>query len=269
MPTTKTAAKTVEIEVLEIGQQEAVFDIIGTTPLIMERMAEKARREMLLPHGRKNATERATTLKHDPLPEFRASAYLRRSDDMPTRLLMPSGSVKGAIGSAALRLAGVSKTEIEQLTWVTPVNLPIWGIPEVLMSVTRSADMNKTPDIRTRPIIWPWATRITVGFIEPNLTTQTVMRLVAAAGMMMGIGGWRQEKGSGNYGLFRIVTPNERPEFDRLVAEAGREVQDEAMANPACHDEETSELLSWFEDELAGRRQRGVAPLAPAATAAD
>ena len=48
--------------------------IVGTSPLVLNRMSEKAKHELLMPKGRKNATERATSLKHVPVDEYRAEA---------------------------------------------------------------------------------------------------------------------------------------------------------------------------------------------------
>lgn len=248
------------ITVVEVSQGEATFRILGTTPLIQEAVGEKARRELLLPSGRKNATEKATTLKHDPHREFLASAYV--SDEGPTRLAMPAESFKDALRTAALDLTGVSKTEIGRLTHVVatlPGNkIPVWGVPELLMSVVRSADMNRTPDIRTRPIIPRWATEITVRFVRPKMTEAAIARLLVAAGITAGVGGWRPEKGSGNYGMFAIATPDDDKEFQAIMQQ-GRAAQEEALAAPQCHDEQTADLLSWYEEEVVLRKLKGAA----------
>ncbi len=43
------------------------------------------------------------------------------------------------------------------------------------MSVVRSADIGKTPDIRTRAILPAWAARITVTYVTPKLTANAVL----------------------------------------------------------------------------------------------
>ena len=254
MPVKRVEASTA-ITVVEVSQGEATFRLMGETPLIQEAVGEKARRELLLPSGRKNATERATTLKHNPREEFAASAYLMK--DGPTRLGMPATAFKDALRTAALDLAGVSKTEIGRLTYVVGDMVPIWGVPEVLMSIVRSADMNHTPDVRTRPIIPRWAAQVTVRFVRPKMTESAIARLLVAAGMTVGIGGWRQEKGSGNYGMFRIATPDDDKEFREIVAQGGRVAQEEALRNPSAFDEATSQLLEWYESEVDVRRLKG------------
>ena len=56
-----------EISVLKIQQGVVEFCLLGTSPLIFNRMAEKAKRELLMPKGRKTAADRAQSLKHQPV----------------------------------------------------------------------------------------------------------------------------------------------------------------------------------------------------------
>jgi hypothetical protein len=258
--TSKSASADKAITVIEVSQGEATFKLLGETPMIQEAVGEKARRELLLPSGRKNATERATTQKHMPYEEFLASTY--QTDDGPTALSMPATAFKDALRTAALDLTGVTKSEIGRLTYVVGDQVPIYGMPELLMSVVRSADINRTPDIRTRPIIPAWCAQLTVRFVRPKVNEEAITRLLVAAGMTVGIGGWRQEKGSGNYGLFRIASSDaDMAQFDRIVAMGSRDVQLAALGNPECYDPETESLLAWYTEEVEARRSRGVSAL--------
>jgi hypothetical protein len=82
--------------------------------------------------------------------------------------------------------------------------------------------------------------------------------LLAAAGLTIGVGDWRPEKGSGNYGQFEIVSKDD-PRYARIVKTGGRQAQIDGFENPDGYDEETAELLSWFDDERAKRQLKGVA----------
>lgn len=252
---TRTNTDPTQITVVEVSQGEVTFRLLGMTPLIQEAVGEKARRQLLLPPGRKNATERATTLKHSPRDEFLAGAYL--SDQGPTALVMPATAFKSALRTAALDLSGVAKTEIGRLTYVVGDMVPVWGVPEMMMSIVRSADTKRTPDVRTRPIVARWGTEITIRFMRPKLTEAAIANLVVAAGMTVGVGGWRQEKGAGNYGLFRIATPDDDTEIAALLEHGGRAAQEEALRAPAAYDAETASLLAWYEEQLEARRVRG------------
>jgi hypothetical protein len=232
--------------------------IVGTSPLILNRMSEKAKHELLLPKGRKNAVERATSLKHIPIDEYRASAYTLKDDSAPTLLAILSTAFKGALRSAALDMPGAKKAQIGRLTYIAGEMVGIYGQPRLFMSITRSADMNKTPDVRTRAIVPAWACKLQVTFVQPLIRAQAVANLLAAAGITIGVGDWRPEKGAGSYGQFRIADKDDK-EFLSILKSGGRKAQVDGMENPVAYDDETTELLSWFEDELSRRTLKGVA----------
>lgn len=256
MATKKTEAA---FDIIEVTQEQAHFCLLGRTPLITNRMSEKAKHTLLLPSPPKNRTERATTLKHNPMEEFAASPYTLPLDSAPTYLAALSAWFKQALLTAALDLPETNKSQMGRNLWVEGERLPLYGIPQLFMSVTRSADMNHTPDIRTRVIIPRWACEITVNFTTPLLKSQMVSRLLNAAGMTAGVGDWRQGKGSGSYGLWTIVQQDD-PAYLAIRAGGGRAAQRAAMESPEPYDEETSEMLAWFHDELEARTLRGTAP---------
>jgi hypothetical protein len=241
-----------EIAVVPISQGQVTFAVVGTMPLIFNRMAEKAKRELLLPRGRKSTAEKATSLKHDPIREYRDSVYRHKNDEAPTRLKVPAPAFKGVMTTAALRLPGAKKTEIGQLTWVMGEHVDLFGVPKLRMDVVRSADMNKTPDIRTRACVSRWACMVTVNFIQPNLTARTIANLMAGGGLVSGVGDFRQEKGKGSYGQFRLADPDDA-ELQEIMQSGARQQQDEALEHFLCYDEDTQELLDWYQEEIGNR----------------
>lgn len=245
-------------DILQVERGDLEVCVLGSSPLILNRMSEKAKRELLMPKGRKTMVERATSLKHNPMEEYRASAYTMPSETAPTLLAILATSFKGAMATAALDLPGAKKSQIGRLTYVNGDRVPVFGVPQLFMSVTRSADMNKTPDVRTRAIVPQWACRLHITYIKPLMRQQAVVNLLAAAGLTIGVGDWRPEKGKGNYGQFEIVGEDD-PRYTAILKAGGRKPQQAAIDNPVCYDDETTSLLSWFDDELAKRSLRGVA----------
>lgn len=238
-----------EYEILRIARGEVTLHILSEMPLIFNRMAEKAKRDLLLGGRRKTEADKAQNLKHNPPEEYRASVYRNTGDDCATRLRFPAPGFKGAMSTAALDIPGAKKSEVGRLVWVVGTHVDLYGIPELKMDVVRSADINKTPDIRTRAIVPRWACAITIRFIEGKLNTTAVVNLVHASGLISGIGDFRQEKGKGNYGQFRIVDPADA-EYQEIIRTGGRVAQDEALENYRCYDEESQELLDWFSAEI-------------------
>jgi len=243
--------KAVGIDITAI--QYGCFDacILGTTPLIINRVSEKGMRELLQPSERKNSAQKASTAKHDPFAEFRASPYTDRNLNAPTLLQHLSAAFKGAMANAALDLPGTNKQQIGRLTWVLRERVHIFGKPKIFSSIVRMADINRTPDIRTRVIIPEWACKISVEFVKPLLKEVGVANLLASAGITQGIGDWRTGKGKGTYGCFKIVNANDA-EWNRVV-KLGRKVQVAAMEDPEPYDQETEELLEWWQREVKNR----------------
>jgi hypothetical protein len=61
-----------------------------------------------------------------------------------------------------------------------------------------------------------------------------------------------------SYGQFRICDKDD-PVYKSLLKTGGRKAQQAAMDTPVCYDDETTELLSWFDTERAARQLKGVA----------
>jgi hypothetical protein len=246
------------IDIIRLTEERITVCILGRTPLICNRMSEKAKRELLMPR-RKTAADRAANLKHDPLAEYRASAYLADGDDSPTRLQVFSTAFKDAICSAALDIPGAAKKAVVgRLTWVDGRRIDIYGVPKLFMTVVRLSDIRKTPDIRTRVIVPEWACKVSILFTTPVLRATDVINLLVNAGLIRGIGDWRQELGSESYGQFEIVDADD-PRYLKLLESGGRVEQDAALENPAPFDTESAEMFGWFTDEAARRGFKVVA----------
>ena len=236
--------ETIEVEPLKVGRMTVWLK--GQTPLICNRMAAKAMRSLLMPSGRKTKAEKEQNLKHDPMTEFRNSMDLRK-DDGPTRIVFPAPAVKGSMASAALETKGTSKAQIGRLVWVSGYSIDVYGVPQLLMSVVRSADMNHTPDVRTRAILAEWCMPVTICFVQPQLNETTIAQLLSNGGIIVGLGDFRQEKGKGNYGQYSVAT---EAECKGIVAAGGRKAQDKALADVTCFDDASAELLAWYTAEL-------------------
>lgn len=251
---TKPAVKDEPLEVLELQKGRVSFCIKSLTPLIYHAVSLKARAELLIPHGRKTTVERQSTLKHVPMEEYNNSVYRHRGDAFPTRLMFPGNGFKRAMMGAALRIPGMKKTETGQLLWIEGNDVSIWGVPQLFMAVVRSAGIDRVPDIRTRAILPTWAAKLTISYIKPQFSHKQVAALLAAAGLLNGIGDGRQEKGYG-HGQFEICDEND-PAFKNIVANAGRTVQDAALESPVPYDVETEQLLAHYAAKVAEKGDR-------------
>lgn len=242
------------VEIQELHTRRVTYHIVGETPLIMNRFSEKARQEMLLPALKKNKAEKATSLKHDPIAEFRSGIYMTRSQSSPSAVHLPTNAFHKAVGQAAIDIPGQAKSVMLRLTSVCTDTVNLYGNPALFCRMVRSGGMSAVPDIRTRPIFAEWACTIEFQIVSNLVKESQVTNLLAAAGTIVGLCDWRPQKG-GSYGRFRLASEND-PDFKRIVEHQGRESQLREIESPAFHDDETSELLGWFFNECDKREMR-------------
>lgn len=187
-----------------IKMRSVIVHLVGISPLIMHRFAFKAWQELLYPSQKKNKAERASSLKHQPLEEYRGCLYCNRDPGQAALFHIPNGMLHQALAAAALDMPGATRTAMERWTSVVDLNINLFGVPQMFMSMVRSSDQNRTPDVRTRPIFPQWACSIEISYKIDPLTDSSVINLLAAAGTIVGFGDWRPQKG-GPYGKFKIV----------------------------------------------------------------
>ena len=244
-----TTTSTLQIDPLKQGRISV--KIIGVTPMYFNAMSAKAKRSLLIGGGKKTASEKKE-IKHDPEAEFRDSVYSLK--DGPTLLGFPAPGIKNAMATAALVTDGVKKTDVQRLIFLPQEKIRIWGRPYLKMDVVRSADMNKTPDVRTRAFLPNWCAEVDIAFVSPTLNASSLVSLLANAGIVSGIGDFRQEKGKGSYGCFAAVSdPDQEAAWEHLTKFEGRETQVAAMAEPEGYDEETRALWAMLRQERMRR----------------
>jgi hypothetical protein len=237
----------------ELSRGYGSFPIIGTTPLIFNRMTEEAMKELLYPAPKKRSGS-SEKLKHDPRSEYAASMFTADDCDQPpvieglpaTHIVMPGSALKKAVCRSALDHPDVKKTEIERLVSVPDDFVPIWGVPQLMIKIVRCGGFTKTPDTRTRAILKKWATVVRYEWVAPILSASSIANLLNLAGQNVGIGDWRQEKGAGSFGSFRVCSLDD-PEFKAILATGSAEPQIEAIKHPDFYNNQSRRLVHWFD----------------------
>ena len=192
------ADATVQID--RIDAESIQVPIIGTTPLIVHRFSEKAKRQMLDAMQGK----RTPKVAKDPEAEYMAAFYELKDG----RYGFPSVGFKQAMVSAT-RLFGkdVSMVLVRQTIFVhgevgkeQPL-VAIEGEPQMredVVTVGRGGH-----DLRYRPEFSEWRADLHITYVKASWTRGSVLTLLDAAGMGVGIGEWRPEK-NGDFGTFKI-----------------------------------------------------------------
>jgi hypothetical protein len=238
------------IEQMNVGVADVW--VKGISPLIYNAMSSKVKFGMVVGSTRKSSAEKAASMRHYPVEEYRDSVY-RRDGDGPTRLTFPAVAFKTAAVGAIRHIpnSGTNMTAMRQLMWVVGDMADVYGVPQLHMAVTKQAGMTGAPDMRTRAIVPEWCCNLKIRFVMPILNETTLARLLDAAGLVIGVGDFRQEKGKGNYGQFQIA---DKAECEAIIKEGGMKAQDAALENPTCYDSEAEALLSAYTEE---RKRRG------------
>ena len=162
------------------------------------------------------------------------------------------------MATAAIETKGVAKTNVQRLIFLPDLEMEIYGKPYLKIDTVRMADINKTPDMRTRAYLKEWCAEVKINFVMPTLTATDVFTLLQNAGTIIGLGDFRQEKGRGAYGCF-TVTGEELPNWKEYKADwnritkQGMDEQKYAMDYPECADDQTEELMGFLEEERARR----------------
>lgn len=175
--------------------------IVGTSPLIVHKFSEKAKRAMLdAQQGRKNIKQH-----RDPEKDYQDSFY--RTDDEAYGF--PVVAFKAATVSAA-RFFGkaVTMTQLRQSVFFGGEFSKVEG--QQLARLTGEPHMREDmvrvgmgTDLRYRPEFTEWSTELEVSYIATLLDRDSVLSLVDAGGTGVGVGEWRPEK-SGEFGRYRI-----------------------------------------------------------------
>lgn len=197
-------AATIQLE--RIRQHSIPIPIVGTTPLIVNRWAEKAKAEMLAKHMSARATTKAPKAPKDPVANFNATRYIIDAD----RDGLPSVAFKSAMVSAGRMFDGVTMVQLRTMLFVDGVVaedgqmlVPIDGTPVMREDMVRVG--GKLPDIRHRASYWPWSATLIVRFLPDQMSHDSVVALADAAGFG-GVGEWRPERSAtGIYGTFRVA----------------------------------------------------------------
>lgn len=244
-------AESGELHIHALKQGRVTLRMIGSTPLYFNSMSAKAMRTLLVGGAKKTAAERKL-LKHDPETEYRDSVY--RMETGETLLGFPAPGIKGAMSTAALETAGITKSSVQRLIFLPQQKVQVWGTPYMKMDVVRSADVNKTPDVRTRAFLPRWCAEVDIAYVTPTLSLQGIVSLLTNAGAIVGIGDFRQEKGRGSFGTFSVSGDGDTNAlWDELTQNEAREAQQYALDNPQPADDTTRELLEFLHEERIRR----------------
>ena len=188
------------VNIDRIGVRTLIVPLVGTSPLVVHRFSEKAKRQMLdAMQGRRSPKE-----SKDPNAEYEAAAYRFKDGGFG----FPVIGFKAATVGGARFYSGVTMRELKQyLFFRGEIGLDgqmlarIEGEPHIredVVTVGRGGH-----DLRYRPEFTEWRTELTVIYVTSSITQNSVLSLIDAGGMGVGVGEWRPER-DGDFGTFMV-----------------------------------------------------------------
>jgi hypothetical protein len=195
--------ETAQVQIDRIAAEIIRVPLVSTSPLIVNRFSEKAKRQMLdAMQGR-----RSPKTPKDPEAEYQAAFYRLKDGGYG----FPVISFKAAtIGGARFYGKDVTMTMLRQCLFFRGEAgedgqqlCPIEGEPIMREDVIRTSGRGRGTDLRYRPQFSEWSTTVEVVYVTSALTRGSVLSLIDAGGMGVGVGEWRPERG-GDFGTYRV-----------------------------------------------------------------
>lgn len=190
-----------EVQIAPIASVDMLVPIRGTTPLIVHKFSEKAKLQML------NSMQGKKTPKEpkDPQAEYEAAAYRTKSG-----YGFPAVAFKAAtVGAARFYGKDVKMTELRQFIFIHGVVSD--NDPQELVEIVGEPRMREDAvkvgisghDLRYRPEFADWSAILHVTYVSSCIDQASVLSLIDAGGMGVGVGDWRPEK-RGTNGTYKI-----------------------------------------------------------------
>lgn len=196
-----TGAEKPSITIPKIEAQTVQVPIVGTAPLIVHAWSQKAKQQMLdAQQGRKTRVKQ----DRDPQADYLASLYHTADGGYGFPVL----GFKAATVGAARFFDGVKMTELRQFIFMSGVPsadgsqllVPIVGEPKMREDMVR---VGMGTDLRYRGEFTDWSAVLVITFVATALSVESLVSLIDAGGMGVGVGEWRPEK-RGQNGTYEV-----------------------------------------------------------------
>jgi len=213
----KPKTKKMVIESLNISSiGEVVCEIEGTSPLVINRFSEKAKKAIA---EKQQGKTKAKKPPKDPEGDFLAALYVegnrpKKSEDLKkTRIGFPDICFKCAIVDAA-KFSDFAMKDIKRLVFTHGDFVDAQGISCVDVVAKNVPEMREDPapvgmsgmDLRYRPMFREWGATLRISFNARMVTAEQVVSLVMDSGMG-GVGEMRPngKKSTGTCGMYKVV----------------------------------------------------------------
>lgn len=206
MVKTKTEAKEqgkkLEVSIAPIKIATMELPIIGVTSLLMEKMSEGIRQQLVnLVTGQGKEKKKARDLAQEVKDKIH--------QDDKGNVGFPAGGFKKAMVEASVYLDGSNK-KLSKGSFFVIGNLQgdLVGIKFKKMvtnrAVGRDSGINRAPREIWRPEFQDWSATLHIRYNASQISPQQIVEIAKLAGFHIGVGSWNPQHG-GNFGTFEVA----------------------------------------------------------------
>lgn len=188
------------IELKPIQRKTVKLTIIGLSPLVTNKMSERAKEAM----RNKSVGGVKTKQRYVRNPEQECEEATYRN--LKGEIGIPAQAIKGSIIGAAHKDLGIEKTLVRKALFIKsddskilPINCTEANLREDCLNVGTGKDLRYRPEFRG------WSCDLEIEYDAELLELNALMNLINRAGFGVGVGEMRPELG-GEYGRFEIDT---------------------------------------------------------------
>lgn len=194
--------KKVEVNLKPVEIAEMQVNLTGLTPLLMEKMSDKTREQLLnIVTGKGKEKQKNRDLDE----EVKAKIH----KDVKGNVGFPAGGFKKAMVEVAPYLDGMDKKRAKGSFFV------IGNLSGDLVAIKykkqitnkamgRDSGINRAPREIWRPEFQDWSCSLNIRYNAGQITPNQIVELGKLAGFHIGVGSWTPQH-SGNYGTFTIA----------------------------------------------------------------
>lgn len=197
-PKAESPNKVIELPALKIKMMK--IRLVGDSPLISHRWADKAKKQMLDKQMKKAKTAKDAK---DPEADYKSSLYVHPEGGFG----FPSVAFKSAAVDACSHVEGVTKVEARGAFHILGDLVKLVGKPSMREDMVRIA--MGSADIRYRGEFKEWSCELNIRYNESVLSAEQIVNLFNTGGFAIGVGEWRPQR-DGSFGMFHVGTGGDK-----------------------------------------------------------
>jgi hypothetical protein len=202
--------KAERVELKPIDIRTFKLPIKGTSPLIVHKFSEKAKKQI---EDKQQKKAKGAKEARDPKSEYLAACYVMPESppagEKKARYGVPASGIKNALVSACRFVDGMQMTFARGAFHVME---DAGGLVEISYDTMRMREdtvrlngPGSPLDIRYRPEFTEWSLVCVVRYNAAAISPEQIVNLANVAGFSIGLCEWRPER-DGSYGMFEVVT---------------------------------------------------------------